>query len=83
MSDDDIPSAVSVLPSRCAAAVFRAGTMSLMCLVCPRPGCGVTAAVVDGVIGAHVGMAGECSSAGALVIDDRVLPVVAKVKADV
>ncbi|WP_194836092.1 hypothetical protein [Nocardia sp. XZ_19_369] len=62
----------TVLLSQCSAAVFRAATVTLMAVSCPLRACGVTVPVVDGVIGAHLGMAGECALGGVRVVDDRV-----------
>ncbi|MFI7004276.1 hypothetical protein [Nocardia sp. NPDC050175] len=67
----------TVLLSQCSAAVFRAATVTLMAVSCPSRECGVTVPVVDGMIAAHLGMAGECSLVGVRVIDDRVAAVLA------
>ncbi|WP_194831800.1 hypothetical protein [Nocardia sp. XZ_19_369] len=62
----------TVLLSQCRAAVFRAATVTLMAVTCPSRECGVTVSVVDGVIGAHLGMSGECPLGEVRVVDDRV-----------
>ncbi|WP_040741580.1 hypothetical protein [Nocardia tenerifensis] len=62
----------TVLLSQCTGAVFRAATVTLMAVVCPSRQCGVTVPVVEGVLDAHLGMAGDCSLAGARVVDDRI-----------
>ncbi|WP_194836414.1 hypothetical protein [Nocardia sp. XZ_19_369] len=70
MADDRIDR--TVLLSQCSAAVFRAATVTLMAVVCPSRACGVTVPVVDGMIGEHLGMSGDCSLGGARVCDDRI-----------